>query len=190
MSSTVSSPIPATPVLMTAAEFIQRHGGERVELVKGCVKELPMPSPKHGKICATITRLLGNHAAESGSGHTMSNNSFVLTRSDPDTVRGADVCFYSYERLPKGEVPEGILPVVPDLVVEVRSSTDRWGEIFVKVGEYLQAGVRVVIVLDPVTTTASVFREDGMQETLQKSEDLTVPEVLPGFSVSVSRLFE
>jgi len=56
------------------------------------------------------------------------------THSNPDTVRGADVNFYSYERLPKGKVPEGFLPVVPDLIVEVRSPSERWVEMYAKVG--------------------------------------------------------
>ena len=39
--------------------------------------------------------------------------------------------------------------IVPDLIVEVRSEDDRWGDILAKVHEYLDAGVVVVIVLDP-----------------------------------------
>jgi Uma2 family endonuclease len=48
------SPQSTPPTTMTAAEFAQRHGGDRVELVKGQVRELPMPFPKHGKICWRI----------------------------------------------------------------------------------------------------------------------------------------
>jgi hypothetical protein len=36
---------------LTAAEFARRHGDANLELVRGQVKELPMPFPKHGKIC-------------------------------------------------------------------------------------------------------------------------------------------
>ncbi len=190
---------PASPVsqqsspatVMTAAEFAQRHGGDRVELIKGQVRELPMPSsPKHGKICSRTVYLLCQHAETHDLGHVMSNDSFVQTRSNPDTVRGADVCFYSYERLPKGKVPDGLLPVVPDLVVEVRSPSERWGELFAKVGEYLQAGVRVVIVLDAPTATASVYRAEELQQIFHNGDALVVPDVLPGFAVPVLRLFE
>jgi Uma2 family endonuclease len=181
----------AVPVpLLTAEEFAQRHGGQRMELVKGVVKELPMPFPKHGKICGTIARLIGNHVVERDIGHLMTNDSFVKTRSNPDTIRGADVSYYSYERLPKGEVPDGVLPVAPDLVVEVRSPSDGWSEIFTKVGEYLGAGVRVVIVLDAVSLTASVYRPDELQQIFDNSDELKVPEVLPDFAVAVRRLFE
>lgn len=193
MTPTVASvqpvAVPAGP-LLTAEEFVRQYGSQRVELVKGVVKEVPMPFPKHGKLCATMTRLLGNHAEDRNLGHVMSNDSFVKTRSNPDTVRGADVSYYSYERLPSGEVPEGLLPVAPDLVVEVRSPSDNWGEIFTKVGEYLGAGVRAVIVLDPVSASASVYRPEELQQIFHNGDELTVPEVLPGFSVTVRRLFE
>ncbi len=189
MPSTTSTPV--TPAgLMTAPEFAARYGGERVELVKGQVRELPMPFPRHGKICFCMGYFLGDHAFKHDLGHVMSNDSFVPTGRDPDTVRGADLCFYSYSRLPKGPIPDGLLSIVPDLVVEIRSPSERWGELFAKVGEYLKAGVRVVIVLDPASASASVYRPDELQQIFHNGDALVVPDVLPGFSVVVRQLFE
>lgn len=181
---------PAAPPLMTAEEFARRHGNDRVELVKGIVVEMPMPFPKHGMICAIVTRLLANHVADHDLGRVMSNDSFVQTRQNPPSVRGADVCYWSYERLPRGEVPDGLLPGTPDLIVEVRSPTDRWTVVFTKVAEYLEAGVRVVIVLDALTVTASVYRPDELQQIFDNGDTLTVPDVLPGFAVPVKKFFE
>jgi hypothetical protein len=48
--TTTSSPGPSAVSGMTAADFARRHGGAYLELVKGQVKELPMPFPKQGKI--------------------------------------------------------------------------------------------------------------------------------------------
>ncbi len=184
------APPSTPPILMTAAEFAQRHGGDYVELIRGQVRELPISYPKYGKICSRMGHFLYGHVEQRDLGHVMTNDSFVQTRSSPDTVRGADVCFYSYERLPKGQVPDGLLPVVPDVVVEVRSPSERWGELFAKVGEYLQAGVRVVIVLDAATATASVYRPDELQQIFHNGDALVVPDVLPGFSVPVLSFFE
>src|SRR5262245_38145878 len=120
MSTAVTSPqsaVAAPATLITAEEFGRQYGGQRAELVKGVVKELPMPFPRHGKICMTIGYLILDHALKQDLGHVMSNDSFVKTRTNPDTVRGPDVCFYSYDRLPRGGVPEGLLAVAPDLVV-------------------------------------------------------------------------
>lgn len=128
--STLSVPTPpptvAPAALLTAEEFAARHAHVHAELVKGVLQEYPVPMPKHGKLCLTIGRLIGNHVDEHDLGHVMSNDSWIRTGSNPDTVRGADVSYYSYERLPRGDVPEGLLAVVPDLVVEGRSPGDRW----------------------------------------------------------------
>jgi Uma2 family endonuclease len=188
---TAISVLPSSPpvTLMTAGEFTARYEHIHAELVKGLVKKYPVPWPKHGKICMTIGFFMTAHVRERDLGHVMSNDSWIQTSSHPDTVRGGDICYFSYERLPKGEVPEGLLPVVPDLVVEVRSPSDRWNDIFTKVGEYLGAGVRVVVVLDPATTSASVYRRDELQQIFHNSDPLTIPEVLPGFSVAVNQLF-
>ena len=51
-------------------------------------------------------------------------------------------------------------------------------------------GVRVVVVLDPATTSASVYRLDELQQIFHNSDALTIADVLPGFSVVVSRFFE
>jgi Uma2 family endonuclease len=83
-----------------------------------------------------------------------------------------------------------VLPQKPDLVVEVRSPSDNWSKIFTKVGEYLGSGVRVVIVLDSATTSASVYRPEELQQIFHNGDELTVPDVLPGFAVTVRKLFE
>ena len=191
MSSTVTPPVPSTdaPSLMTAEEFAQKHGHDYAELVKGQIVELPMPFPRHGRICLLAGRLFDEHAEKNDLGRVMSNDSFVKNRSNPDTVRGADLCFYSNERLPKGAVPEGLLPVVPDMITEVRSPTERWTQVFTKVAEYLEAGVRVVVILDPTTATASVYRPDELQQIFDNGDDLVLPDVLPGFTAPVKRLF-
>ena len=181
--------VPTAP-LMSAAEFALRHCGDRVELVKGLVQELPVASQKHGRICLVTGRLMDEHAEKNDLGRITTNDSFVQTKSDPDTTRGADISFYSFERLPKGKIPEGILPMSPDLIVEVRSPSERWNAVFAKVVEYLNAGVRAVIVLDEPTGTASVYRPDELQQIFHNGDALIVPDVLPGFSVPVKRLFE
>ncbi len=185
-------PATLTPpaAVLTAAEFVSRYAGRNAELIDGIVVEPPVPQQKHGKVCFRAAQAMGNFADAGDLGHVTTNDSFVRTATGPDRVRGADVCFFSYARLPKGEIPDGLLPVVPDLVVEVRSPSEGWNDVFTKVGEYLTAGVRVVVVLDVPTRSASVYRTDILQQTLSEDAELTIPDVLPGFTVGVGRLFE
>ena len=56
--------------------------------------------------------------------------------------------------------------------------------------DYIRAGVTVVVILDPKTESASAFRSGTRQDTFEKDEMLTLPDILPGFEVPVSRFFE
>ena len=135
---------------MTAEQFGQRPDpGYPEELVRGRVVAKSVPDRRHGYVCGTAVRIFGNFVDAREIGRVLCNDSGVITERDPDTVRGADVAYYSYSRLAKGALPTGYGPEVPELVVEVRSATDRWREILDKVSEYLNAGVLVVVVLDP-----------------------------------------
>ena len=87
-------------------------------------------------------------------------------------------------------MPQGYLPVIPELVFEVRSPTDRWGAVLTKVGEYLQAGVTVVCVLDQMTERCHVYRNEEEIQVFLPDQDLTLPDVLPEYRVIVRRFFE
>jgi Uma2 family endonuclease len=178
---------------MTAEEFLKLHGDESgVELVKGRVVRYPMPGGEHGEVCGNAYAFIREVVKAGGLGRVMTNDTFVRTGTNPDTFRGADVCFISYTRLPKEQpTPKGPLPVAPELVVEVRSPTDRNGDIQIKVGEYLNADVTVVVLLDPGIDAATVYRQsEDIPQRFSNGDELTLPDVLPGFAVPVRRFFE
>jgi Uma2 family endonuclease len=176
---------------MTAEEYARRPDpGHPEELVRGRIVPLPHPYRRHGQICTHAICLLGRFLEDHDLGHILSNGTGVITERDPDTVRGADIAFYSYARLPKGPLPQSYGPEVPELVVEVRSPSDRWPKVLAKVAEYLEAGVLVVIVLDDESRTAILYFADRASVTLKIDDELMVPEILPGFAVAVQRFFE
>ena len=177
--------------LMTAEQFGQRPDpGYPEELVQGRVVAMSVPDRRHGYVCGRADRIFGNFVDGRAIGRVMCNDSGVITERGPDTVRGADVAYYSYSRLPKGTLPTGYGPEVPELVVEVRSANDRWREILEKVSEYLNAGVLVVIVLDPEPQIAHVFSADDAPRTLKTEDELILPGVLDDFRVRVGQFFE
>jgi Uma2 family endonuclease len=177
--------------LLTAEEYrLLPDNGQRTELVRGRVVPVNVPAPRHGQICGKIVRILGAYLDGQDVGHVVCNDSGVLTERDPDTARGADVVFYSYARVPPGPFPEGYLPVLPELVFEVRSPTDRWRAVLAKVVEYLNAGVDVVCVLDPVPQTAHVFSGDHPARVYTAEQELALPEVLGDFRAAVARFFD
>jgi Uma2 family endonuclease len=179
------------PPLLTAEEFAERPDpGHPEELVKGRVVAMAISRPRHGEICGNAVFLLGNHVEVCDLGRVLCNNAGVITERSPDTVRGPDVSFYSFARLPKGRIPDGYLEVAPDLVVEVLSPSDRWPKVLARVAEYLDAGTIVVIVLDDARALAHVFRADGTTRMLTVEEELTIPDLLGDFCVKVGRFFE
>jgi Uma2 family endonuclease len=179
------------PELMTAEQFGQRPDpGYPEELVQGRVVAMSVPDRRHGYVCGRADRIFGNFVDERGIGRVLCNDSGVITDRSPDTVRGADVAYYSYSRLPNGALPTGLGPEMPELVVEVRSSNDRWREILEKVAEYLNAGVLVVVVLDPEPQIAHVFSADEPPRMLAPEEELVLPGILDDFRIRVGRFFE
>jgi Uma2 family endonuclease len=176
---------------MTAEEFGLRYSGQHVEYINGEVKEIPMAGGRHGKVCGWAAFYLMQHAA--GLGHIFINDTFVKvpTKDDPERVYGPDIFFVSYDRLPKdADVPVGTVAVVPNLVIEVRSPTDTWTQVFGKVVDYLAIGVPVAVLIDSPTRTVSVYGEAFGQRMFGHADILTFPEVLPGFSVPVAKFFE
>ncbi len=180
-----------TEAYLTAEEFfLLPDNGRLTELVRGRIVAMNMPGFRHGEICATIIHLLSIYLDEHKLGRVAGNDSGVVTERNPDSVRGADVAYYSFERLPKGKHPQGYPDVQPELVFEVRSPSDRWAEVLEKVAEYLKAGVSVVCAVEPDDQTVTVYSPNRPEFTLTVDQELQDLPFLPGFSLPISRIFD
>jgi Uma2 family endonuclease len=78
--------------------------------------------------------------------------------SDPDTVRAPDLAFIRRKRIPEAGLPRGLWPGDPDLAVEVIFPGDTYTEVEEKVNDWLDAGTRMVLVLNPHNRTTTVYR--------------------------------
>lgn len=141
------------------------------------------PGGEHGEIQTSTATVLKIYAREHG-GRVMTESG-IYTEESPDTIRGPDVLYYAPGRLEGKHT--GYLRLPPDLVVEVISPDDRSAEIEAKVSEYLARGVKRVWVLYPDPRTLYVHGA-GVRK-LQANEELTDPEVLPGFRCLVEDFF-
>ena len=176
---------------MTASEFLGldlANGGYK--LVRGEILELPMPTPEHGRTCINVGFSLELFGRQTGFGYTLSNDSFIQTERGEDTVRGADVCFYSHARWPRAKLGPGLVPVPPDLVVEVLLPGNRPGEMLRKISEYLDIGVLMVWVVDARKRRLLIYRPTELEPVHYDSDDTieNLPE-LPGFRCVVSEFF-
>src|SRR2546426_3354039 len=91
------------------------------------------------------------------------------------------------ELLPQ-PIPNTYLEFAPDLVVEVLSHNDRPGEVLAKVGDWLDAGARLVWVVDPERRLARVYREDGTEYMLGETDQLLGEDILPGFTCTLASI--
>lgn len=97
--------------------------------------------------------------------------------------------FYSYQRVPKGQSPVGYAGASPEIVFEVVSPTNTRRGIKEEIAENVKAGVNVICVVDPQHKTVNLEFPELPTEKLQGDDLLTFAE-LPGFSLTVNRLFE
>jgi Uma2 family endonuclease len=173
---------------MTAEELWRLAPAQPGELVKGRFIEMPPTGYAHGAVEANITFELGRFVREHSLGKVLSGEVGIITGRAPDTVRGADVAYISHERLAHAKA-KGYLDAPPELVVEVVSPSDRWTDINEKVTEYLACGVDEVWIVDQRTRRVSCCRSTTVR-TYQQEDVLSAPDVLPGLSLAVARLFD
>ncbi|HZA01536.1 MAG TPA: Uma2 family endonuclease, partial [Hyphomicrobiaceae bacterium] len=57
-----------------------------------------------------------------------------------------------------------------------------------KVGDWLEAGTRLVWVIDPERRLARTYRPDGRESTLDDDASLDGEDVLPGFTCKLAAI--
>ena len=177
-----------TEVLLTAEQYAELpDDGRFTELVNGKVIEMTRPTFRHGACAGNVYLTLRQYVDSRGLGWVLTCDSGVVTHRNPDTVRGPDVAYYSYDRVPKGRAPDGYGPA-PELVFEVLSPSNRPSAVTVKIAEYFAAGVKVVCVIDPDASLMAVYTPDELPRRYSADEELILPELFPDFRVPVRQL--
>ena len=183
---------PAKPALITAEEFMRMDDSEgvRAELIRGAVCEMGGAGHVASAIAIKFAHYLVGFVAPRRLGIVSGADGGVRLERKPDTVRIPDVMFISTERMPPKEDMGFFAQVVPDIAVEVKSRTDSVAETHDKARMWHSYGVPLVWAAYPETRTIDVHSADGSITTLTDSDTLDGGEVLPGFSVAVSVMFD
>jgi len=106
-------------------------------------------------------------------------------------VRKPDVTFVSLDRFPERKLPRRkVLPIAPDLAVEILSEGNTSAEMELKLKEYFAAGVKAVWYIEPEFQSVRVFTAVDKYEDIASSGVLRGGDVLPGFELPLARLFE
>lgn len=183
--------IETKPALLTAEDLLRLDSeGVRGELIQGELHETMPAGLNHGRIVMKLGALQMNFILPRSLGVLAGSDSGVLLECDPDTVREPDLAFTLAARLPPDGPYDGYAEVVPDLVVEVVSPSDRPREVADKVAMWLSHGVRLVWVVCPENRTIEVHRSAAEVQTPGERDALDGLDVLPGFSCSASAVFD
>jgi Uma2 family endonuclease len=211
--TTISADVPATQ--WTVADVQARVGGIPPERIRtypapGTATEADVleAEARSGRICELVDGILVEKAIGSYESflagkiiHALcsylegNDVGFVLGEAGmlkvlPRQVRVPDVSFIAWERIPGRQLPqERIYTLVPDLAVEVLSPSNTEAEMRRKLHEYFSAGVRLVWYISPETRTARAYTAEDRWQDLGPGDSLSGGDVLPGFLLSLDKLF-
>lgn len=164
--------------------------GLHYELIGGRLVAEPSPGAQHGVVAATLVGFLAHYLRDHRHGVVLTcDTGFVLHRS-PDTVRAPDVAFIRRERYLNLQEPRKAIPGAPDLAIEVLSPNNREQEMHAKVADYLAAGTTLVWIVDPEHEHVCSYRNLFEPQWHTGPDTLSAEDLLPGFSLTVSQIFE
>jgi Uma2 family endonuclease len=177
---------PHAPATADAVERLPED--DRFEILRG--EPLPVrpmvfgQSAAAGALIAALVRFARDHRLGVAGG----GGGFVLGR-DPDTLLAPDAAFVCADRLPPCSEWAGFLHLAPDLAAEVIAPDDLASVMVDKTLTYLDAGVRLVWVVDPWQRIVTVYTPDGLARILREDDVLDGRDVLPGLALPVAELF-
>ena len=175
--------------LMTAEELLKMpKDGYRYELVRGVLKKMASVGHTGGYYELNISSELRAFVKANSLGRAYSSNTGFLLERDPDNVLAPDASFVRQERVETATEERGYFPGAPDFVAEVISPSDRYADVDDKVKEWLNAGTRMVVVVNPRDRTVSVHTPKSVI-TLTESDTLDGGDVVPGWRLPVAEIF-
>lgn len=99
-----------------------------------------------------------------------------------------DVSWIEKSRL-EGVNIVGFIPIVPDFVIELRSATDKLKPLQAKMVEYQRLGVKLGLLINPQNKQVEIYRPGQETEVLEFPDSINCHEVMPGFILSMSRIW-
>jgi Uma2 family endonuclease len=167
-----------TPI--TLEEFLlrpDREDGQKEELIEGEIVLSPEPRPSHAEILERLRELL-RPLKEKGFAIAGGFSCILRPRSMP----GPDLAAISQERWRETVAKDAWLEGAPELVIEVRSPSNR--KLGQKATLYLEHGAEAVWVVNPKRRAVVIYDQDGVREA-RENEQLAFHEV----TVEVAGIF-
>ncbi|OCQ97969.1 hypothetical protein BCD67_02240 [Oscillatoriales cyanobacterium USR001] len=163
------------------------HLDYNLELVEGRISIMGPSDYISDEIGSRLITFLNNWVMPRKMGRvTGAAAGFILPNPDAD-LRAPDVSFVKAEKLKRSQ--RSFVQLVPDLMVEIKSKTDRIKPIVEKIQAFLELGTEVGILIDPDKETVSIYRLRNEPMVLTSSDTLMIPELFPGWELPISELW-
>lgn len=107
-------------------------------------------------------------------------------------TRAPDASWVRRERwdVLSAEQRKGFVPLCPDFALELRSESDRLSTLQDKMREYLANGLRLGWLIDPKNRRVEIYRSNRDVEIVEQPDQLSEEDVLPGFTLSLRRIWQ
>lgn len=179
-------PTPGTATERDVLRIID-HEGFLCELIDGVLVEKPM-GLEESQLTVILLNFIYNHVLARNLGIVAGADGTM--RLTTGLLRIPDISFFAWDSLPGRVRPRTPVPMLTlDLAVEVLSKGNTRAEMRRKLGEYFDAGTRLVWFIDLRTREASVYTALNRRVDLGTDGTLDGGDVLPGFSLPLATLF-
>lgn len=178
----------AVKTLLTAEQFDNYPFEEdkRYELDEGELVEMTRPAYLHNRVLIRLTARMFNFLESHPIGEALlSENLYALS---PNTRLAPDLAVILGDRR-RALAGSKVIPLVPDIAVEVLSPSEKPSRIHRKLGQYFGAGVKEVWLIDPEDRSVEVWTGPTLPEHSLMGEEAIASALLPGFQLTLNDLF-
>jgi len=186
----IKSGSPSTHLTVADLEQLQgilceAHLDYQLELVDGKIIIMGPSDIVSSEIGAELVRLLLNWVKPRKLGRVFeSSGGFILPNSN---LTAPDVSFVTADRLKQSK--RYFAELVPDLVVEIKSQSDRLKPLREKIQSFIKSGAKVGILIDPDKRTVTIYTPTAEPVVLRDGDMISIPELLPGWEIAVTELW-
>jgi Uma2 family endonuclease len=159
-----------------------------LEYAEGTVTQKVSPRTQHSALQFALCRFIDDFARQPRQAlafpelrFTFAGHSYV-----------PDVSVYRWRRIPReasGRLADDVF-VPPDLAIEIRSPDQSVAILVERCHWYVAHEVTVALLVDPMNESIRAFRNHRPTQTLRDADRIDLPEVLPGFDLTVQTVFD
>ena len=177
-----------TATKLTLDQFLDLPEGDiTYELIEGeAISKMP-PKRFHSRLTGTLYTLLTDWSKEQGE--VGIEWAITLKRNGKDWVPVPDLLYISYDKLPPERFEDEACPFPPELVIEIISPGQSFGDLSEKATDYLKAGVSRIWIVEDKAKSITIFYPDAPPQTKRGQDSLT-DEVLPELEITVEQVFK